>query len=718
MDHMMPPFALTGDAEIDEACPSHPHLLSEVAVVVVDSTRLMLVGGLGAPMVGRQLGALDVLAFLSELDGTRALEQLCADHLPNALERKRLLYLLLRNGLLEQSAPLAPLKVQAETASYLAKVMDQTRIHNRRQEAIAAFLRPIGMLGAGPFCRKLTLALQHAGLSVSVCAPGMPACALTIALLDETTRYDQLVDRLQDRHAAVLLVCPRGPALDVGPLLTNRGSCTTACYRASCTGLGYGVAPAQGPIWLAILCNVIVLLNSGTSPLSLVNNFIRYQLHGAQLHTAAYPVPRRHAVGATLTALADPCRAEHLQRLERHSRVALPPRRLIGVKNHDVHYAGQHVAAAKQFPLPHGDAGKVISLANATPSQGLLLQLIIRAFGYWRDADGNQRRICPSGGNLGAAECIVVRHDHARQRTSLLRYVPVVDWLEPVAAAPMTDLAGVAEYEIVCLANIEKARQKYFDFGPNLAFLDGGIGAAFLHAAALSAGLPLTFNYGPVAQDWVRDLLNHRRHYYAFVWRSGLPPMLTAPAQWDHFDRLLRQRRAARNCTRLHLAAPRIAALLAQARPQPGNGAEVALLSCLRPILVIEQAGQCASYEWVEGGGLRLCADSAITADAPGQQLLSQRNLSRAAGRLFMLADLPLVLNMQGVGGHDRLLTLTGQWIGSFWLAIERQRLHGCPAGATIESDLLSHLPPAFAHLFSLFAFTFGSAGDAESCRA
>lgn len=718
MDTLTPHFALTGDAEIDEVCPSHPRLLNEVAVVAVDSTRLMLVGGLGAPLLGRRLGALDVLAFLSELDGSRPLAQLCAHHLPAVSERKSLLYLLLRHGLLEQSAPAAPVATQPETASYLAKVMDQTRIHNRRADVVAAFSRPVGMLGAGPFRRQLTLALLQAGLNVSAGAPGTPACALTIAILDDTTSQDEWIDSLQAQHAAVLLVCPRGPALDVGPLLINRGSCTTACYRASCGSLGHGVEPATRALWLAIVCNVVVLLNSGTSPLSLVNNFIRYQLHGAQMRTTAHPVPRRHVLGAAAIPLAVPDRPEHLQRLERHSRVAVPPRRLIGVKNHDVHYAGRHMAAAKQFPLPHGDAGKAISMANATPSQGLLLQLMIRAFGYWSDAHGNQRRVCPSGGNLGAAEGMVVWHDAARQRTSLLRYVPVVDRLEPVADGPMTAPAGAAEYEIVCLANIEKARQKYFDFGASLAFLDGGVAAAFLHTAALTAGLPPTFRYGGVEQDWIRDLLNYRRHYYVFVWRAALPSIVTAPAQWEQLDQLLRRRRAARDCPHLSLAAPRVAALLDEARPQPGDDAEAALLSCLRPILVLEQAGRCASYEWIDGGGLRWCADSAISADAPGQELLSQRNLSRAAGRLFMLADLPRVLGMQGAGGHDRLLTLTGQWMGAFWLAIEREQLQGCPAGATIESDLLSHLPPAYAHLFSLFAFTFGSAGETAPCSA
>ncbi|MBP1202522.1 hypothetical protein JOD97_000536 [Duganella sp. 1411] len=716
MDRITQSFALTGDAEIDEVCPSHPRVLDEVAVVVVDSTRLMLVGGLGAPMLARRLGALDVLAFLSELDGTRALEQLCAAHLPAAPERKRLLYLLLRHGLLEQPAAPAPVAVRAETVRYLAKRMDQTRIHNRRPDVVAAFLRPVGMLGAAHFRHQLTLTLRQAGLTVCDHAPGMPAHALTIAILDEATPPDAWIDRLQGDNAAVLLVCPRGPALDVGPLLTSRGSCTTACYRASCDGLGYEDDPATRPAWLAIVSNVVVLLNSSTSPLSLVNNLIRYQLHDGQMRTTAFPVPRRNAIGATPIALAVPDSPGLLPRLERHSRIAVPPRRLVGVKHHDVHYAGHHVAAAKQLPLPHGDAGKVISMANATPSQRLLLQLLIRSFGYWTDAHGDQRRICPSGGNLGAAEGMVVWHDPARRRTILLRYVPVVDWLEPVADAPMTEAAGVDEYDIVCLVNVEKARQKYFDFGCNLAYLDGGVGAAFLQASAQAAGLPLAFRYGDVAPDWIGDLLDHRRHYYGYAWRAGLPSIATAPVQWDQFDSLLRRRRAARHCTRLDLAAPRIATLLGQARPRPDDGAESALLSCLRPILVLEQAGRCATYEWLADGALRLCPGSTIAADAPGQELLSQRNLSRAAGRLFMLADVPLVLTTQGTGGHDRLLTLTGQWIGAFWLAIEREGLHGCPAGAAIESDLLSHLPTAYAHLFSVFAFTFGNTGEAPPC--
>jgi len=716
MDRIVPPFALTGDAEIDEACPTHPRLLNEVAVVVIDRARLMLVGGLGAPMIARQHGELDVLDFLSGLDGTRTLEQLCGGHLPAASTRKSLLYFLLRHGLLEQSGPAAPAAVPPETVSYLAKVMDQTRIHNRRAAVVAAFLRPIGLLGAGPLCHQLARTLRQAGLTVSDYVPGAPVCALTIAILDDVTSRDAWIDRLQGLDAAVLLVCPRGRTLDVGPLLTNRGACTTACYRFCCHGLEDRAEAAIAPLWLALLSNVIVLVNSGTSPLSLVNNFVRYELHGAQIRTTAHPVPRLHALGATPAAIAVSDQPENWQRLERHSRIAVPPRRLIGVKHHDVHYAGRHIASAKQFPLPHGEPGRAISLANATSVQSMLLQLIIRAFGYRIDAYGNQRRVCPSGGNLGAAECLVIAHDQAQRRASVWRYVPVLDWLEPVADAPLTTVVQGPEYEIICVVNVEKARQKYFDFGHNLAFLDGGFGAAFVHAAALIAGLPLSLRYEPVAQDWVRELLHHRRHYYAFAWRASFPPVVSPPVQWEQFDSLLGQRRAVRDCTRLDLAVPQIAALLGQARPQPVNGADIALLACLRPLLVLEQAGQCTSYEWRQDSGLRLCIDSTIGVDAPGQELLSQRNLSRAAGRLFMLADLPYVLNTQGPGGHDRLLTLTGQWIGSFWLSIECQQLHGCPAGATIESDLLRHLPTALAHLFCLFAFTFGNAGDAAPC--
>lgn len=731
MDRLTARFALTGDPEIDQACPSHPRLLDEVVVVAIDGARLMLVGGLSAPVLARHIGALDVLAFLRQLDGSRTLAQLCASHLPAPEQRKRLLYRLLRHGLLEQPARGAP-ALEAHTAAFLARVMDQTRIHQCRDDAAAAFLRPLGLLGGGPFGRALALALQQCGLTVIDDAPGAPPCHLTIALLDGAGTLDARIDRLQGAGAAVLLVSARALTLDIGPLLVNRGCCTTACYRASGGAPGDPPPDALSAAWLATVCNAVVLLASGTASMSLVNNFIRYQIDGGAIGTSAHPVARRHALGgapgdatdsargdalrdAPRGALAAPLGAEQLQRLERHSRVAVPPRRLIGVKNYDQHYAPKNLLAAKQLPLPHGDAGSAIFLGNASAPQRLLLELIIRAFGYWPDADGQARRICPSGGNLGAAECLVLWHDQAGRRTRLLRYVPLADWLEPLADVPLAG-AGAPEYAVVCVANVEKARQKYADFGLSLGLLDGGMSAAFFQAAALAADQPIALGYGPLPGGVLGDMIAQRGHYYRFAWRAALPSLAALPAQWERFDSLLRQRRAVRDCPRLDLAVAGIGALLRQARPGVGDAADAALLACLHPLLVVERAGVCATYEWVDGAGLRLCPDSTIGPDGAGQELLSQRNLSRAAGRLFMLADLPRLLNMQGAAGHDRLLTLTGQWIGSFWLAIESRQLRGCPAGATIESDLLNHLPAAYGHLFTVFAFTFGNAGEAGAC--
>ncbi|NHZ32527.1 hypothetical protein [Massilia rubra] len=711
MASLTPRFALTGDAELDDAFPSQPRLLDEVAVAAIDDTRLMLVGGLGAPVVGRRFGALDVLAFLRQLDGTRTVEELCADHLAGAYERKRLLCWLQQHGLLEQPAAPTPAALDAHTGAFLAKVMNQTRIHQRRSDAAAAFLRPVSMLGSGRFRRELSLALRGCGLNVVDCMPGAPPCHMTIAVLDGTTGLDKQVARLQAAGAAVLLVSVRALSLDVGPLLANRGCCTTACYRAAAGAVDDACQAATLPLWAGIVCNALVLLNSGSTPFSLLNNFIRYQLDNGHLGCSTHPVARLHALGDAPHAIAAVDRPASLQRLERHSRAAVPPRRMIGVKSYEQHYAPKNILAAKQFPLPHGDAGKVISMASASPPQRLLLQLVTRAFGYWSDAAGNRRRICPSGGNLGAAECMVVWRDQSRRRTRLMRYVPVVDWLEPLAEASL-DGAGQAEYAIVCLANTEKIRQKYGDFGLSLGLLDSGFGAAFLQAAALAAGHALTPTCQPFEAPWLRDIVEHRRHYYNFAWRADLPCVSAAPIEWDRFDRLLRQRSAARDCSELDLAVPDIAALLRQSRPRPGDRAAAALMSSLHPILVIERAGVCVTYQWADEGNLLPCPGSTLSRDGPDQELLSQRNLSQAAGRLFMLADLSRVLHTHGPAGHDQLLVLIGQWIGSFWLAIESRRLRGCPAGAAVESDLLTHLPPSCAHLFNLFAFTFGNAPE------
>ena len=711
------PFALTGDAEIDDVCPSYPRILSEVSILQIDGARLMLVGGLCAPIIARRLGALDVMQFLSEIDGSRSLHTLCAPQLPTHEERKRLLYFLLRSSLLEQPSMEAGTSSGCQQMdSFLAKVMDQTRIHNRRQDVIEAFQRPVGVVGTGPFFNALQQTLSTLGLEVRTYSsashvPPSFSQQWVIIVLDADSAGDALVHRLQRENVYVLLVCPHGDALDIGPILSNRGTCTIACYRATCIDRPYILDPKFSPLWLANVCSVMVLLNSGTSPLSLINNFMRYQVTPHGISTSNESVARRFALGNRLESLHTTLEQNQMQRLDRHSKTAVPPRRLIGVKSHDVHYAPHNISAAKHFPLPHADECLAITASNATSAQTTLLRLIANAFGYWQDANGNTKRICPSGGNLGAAECLVLWRDQTNRRATLFRYVPIHGRLEPIGHAPfaVAQESGAAEYEIMCISNTEKTRHKYFDFGMSLAFLDGGISAAFMQAGAQAADQPLAFAYSPIPEQWVRDILHHRRHYYSFVWRANLASVSHhILPNLDAFDRLLHRRRASRDCRRLAMKVDQIAELLEQNRPTAQDGIAAALLQFLRPVLIVEQGGDCISYEFMADGSLRQLIDSDITVDGPEQELLSQRNLSQAAARVFMLADLVQVLRTFGDGGHDQLLTLTGQWIGGFWLALEAKQHPGCPAGAMIESDLLSNLPSDFANLFSLFAFTFG----------
>jgi hypothetical protein len=713
-------FALTGDNEIDAFCPSYPRLMPELSLVQVDANRLILLGGLSAPILPQRAGSLHVVDFLERLDGHRNIAALCAPEENGHEEKKKLLFTLLRLGVLEQGAgphATAP-GITADSAAFLAKVMDQTRLHNQRAAAGAALTRTIGLLGCGPFCKALGAKLVEMGMRVESAEQwatqqdGVCPYALVIAINDVHFIHDHLLGALQHEQVPVLLVTPYAEALDIGPLLLSRGTCTIACYRREQAGLPLAPACADdaNALWLAIVSNVVVLMASNTSALPLVNNFFRYENHPSGLRTMRHPVARSHHLQDTSALLSGLPSGAAPQRLQRHSRMATPPRRIVGAKSHDVHYSAKNVAAAREFPVPHGRA--VIHAANANPEQQYLLQLVERGFGYWEDSNGNLKRICPSGGNLGAAECLVIwTQPNAK---ILLRYVPLHRHLEMVVPIPMP-AAGVEscpQYEILCVSNIEKATRKYYDFGLSLAFIDSGVASAFTLATAHVLGLPLQVEYTR-PDDWqIESILQHRAHYYAFAWRAALPKAVPTGEACNlvAFDKLLAQRSAARGCLGLDLQAKSIQALLSATRPAAYDDRTRALLELLSPVLCLHGNGPSEVYilrhrpqlEWEPLAG------SSLARGAARQELLSQHNLNQASAMLFLLADLPTVLQLFGDAGHDQLLTLCGQWVGAFWLEIEKEKHRGCPAGGSVEADLLANLPPHMSHLFNLFSFTFG----------
>lgn len=711
-----PVFFLTGDAEIDSVCPTHPQILQEVTMIEMDDGRLMLLGGLSAPIFPRRVGTVDVAAFFQQIDGSRSIEHLCADHLPGAQERRRLVFMLLRNGLLEQptDGDHDHAKLNRNTLAYLAKVMDQTRVYNRRSDIAAALEHPIMIAGEKSFCDDLRSALTDIGLRSSAYeADADTAAKFAIVVLTNDSAQDALVLQLQRRGVPVLLVSPRANALDIGPLLINRGTCTVACYRADTLDRAYATDPRYRALWLATACNMILLLHSATAPVSLINNFIRYEVAAGGIKSSRIAVVRRFALGADIMpmhTLQDP---ELLKRLERYSKIALPPRRIIGVKGHDAHYAPKNIAAAKELPLAHANPDRALTPDNADRVQLRLFKLIKRSFGYMENKDGYLKRICPSGGNLGAAECLVIWRNTARKTMNVLRYIPEMHILEPlVQGALNVSLQNLPEYEIVCLANSEKTRRKYAEFGSNLAFLDSGIAAAFLSVTAKAEGQALTISYTPSEDSTVRQVIESRSNSYEFVWRAELlpsdPVSEDADSRMNTLDRILDQRRAVRDCVGLDLSLDVLEGVLRCSMPLTRDQRSADLLAGLVPILHVKLNGVYATYVFDCEHGLRILADSTLTHDQPGQELLSQRNLSEAPGKLFILTELPKVLELFGTGGHDQVLTLTGQWIGAFWLEIERRQHCGCPAGATIESDLLSNLPVEYGALFNLFSFTFG----------
>lgn len=690
-------LSLTGDPELDASVPRQPRVLPEISWLALSSTRVLAAGSLNATLLPARLGETSLFAMLERLDGRHSLAELIGPGQASQDDHRRFLRLLFRAGLLEE-APNADSNVN--TPSFHALVMDQTRRHPTRAEAIAASQRPVQVVGAS---QGLPGALAAGGIQV---VPGHTHggdIAFQLAVLD---RSGALPDEacLQPSRP-VLPVRLHGMSIDIGPWLYAHGGCTLSDLQRHIAAEPVNEEMANGTdtmILEAIAAHTISLLVAGTSPIVIASSLYRIRVDGEGLASERVALaPLADALDDVSDSLRD--------RLRARAESSMPALRHVGTKSHEAHHSPRNLLAALEIQEAAVQPLEVLPGLGARRTLSLR-RMLSTAFGYTRPRGGLLRRRCPSGGNLGSPEPLIWVAANGRLR--VYRYVALAGRLEQVSDSAL-DTPGSPDVGMVCLGNQEKLARKYGRFSDTLVHLDGGVARAYWLQAARVESVRTSEVPPGALPGAVQALIDSRSYHYKAVWAMRLfdAPLLARldparPLARRRLARAVDMRRSLRVFRNSASESDGFSRQVLRSRPSPGEALTREVLDSIVPIMRIRSHTSVQFHRIDHGGLLRPLP---LLGDA--DDLFLQRSLDRAPFAVFLLAPLEPLLRAGGETALDAALLAAGQWVGALWLSLAPLGLGGCPCGAAVESDLLRALPPQWSAHQLLFSFVAGQPG-------
>lgn len=676
-------FALTGDPEIDAAVPAYPQVLPEIRWHQLDADKMAAFGGLYGSIFPVQYAGKSLRGLLGEINGRTPIEAF--GHCPGSLYYLRNLF---RAGLLENAArATAPAvgKVPAEVDSFLARSLDQTRLHTDRAAAAQAYRQPLLLAAAHPLLEQ---AIRQGGGRTEVLHT--PPKAGDFAFLPLT--IDGLLPDLASLLAGggkLVPVLLGGDAVAIGPMLMHRGLQLQDVLASfgSCAG-------EPEPLLLSALVHQMQLLAARAAAPSFAQSLLRFSLQQGRLQV------ERVATISSAQRLAEDALRDWS---EQATLVAVPSKALVGSKPHEVHYQASNLAASLETVSAALPPQRLDSLLPA-PLAARIEAAVQQVFGI-RHEHGRVVRNCPSGGNLGSPELLLSVND--ARRSILLRFIPESGDFEQVAAGAGQPGAEL-QVQLLCLGNHERTTRKYGFFGRKLVWLDGGVALAYWRQALQAHGLSGTESALP---RLAAPLLERRRHYYEISWCQSIDLVGEADgAEVSALQTRIAARWAQRNYRPDLLPATEAQRLIDAARPQ-------AVHSSLRVLLVQRHGHQVQRWLCRADTAEWQSLDTAVESELPDDGLyFSQHTLDQAGQRVYLLGPAPGEIPGERLEDYHRRVRDAGEWMGALWLSLSIHGLGGCPCGAVSERELAAGMPAsAQAPRHVLFAFAFGRAAETLS---
>lgn len=680
----MEQFRLTGDSEIDSALPACPKLLDETIFYQMDSDSALISGGLRSFTLPLVLDGLDVKDILIKLNGKNLIE--CIAEGADCSEGssfKQLLWALLHNGYIEEDASLGFATTPEDTKSFLGIVRDQTRVHANRKEQLNSLLdNKIIVVGkcrksVGTLVEKLNFSV---GEKVAFDDPNqVNSFYLRVVLGDAPVDVDAFKSKM------TLYLSESDGSVSVGPLVVNE-------YCAQPDNLILR-SELFSELFYSISAHYILMLCSGSLCASIVNNVIRFSMKDGSLEShERVPVP-------AVSRLANPITSEHHQdALDLISWLYMPPIGLVGNKLHEMHYAPSNIQMARELPT----SGGVVLAPDRFRILDKHLPLLNLVFGY-EDSDGELgRRRCPTGGNLGSPECLV-SYASNEGKLYLYFYAPEANCFEFVDER-VIDPPVRESVVLHCLGNVQKTSKKYGRFGKNIVFLDAGVAKALLSRVVDKEEL-IGWNPGPDQHsEWVEAKVAERTGLYERIWSAEIDSSFFTYCKRDFYDdqiEALGKRFALRDYDSMPVPPVQIAKVV-----EDCFDVQQLSIEGVDIYLVVGQDTDGIGVHKLqnEGNGPEFIQISTV----PGAQLVNQHELNRAPAKLFFLYDLEIQLQKHGKDHYFETLLSIGTWVGRLWFDLHKHNLGGCPAGASIECEIMDVIQPKKDGVFNVFCFVLG----------
>ncbi|ETX12953.1 hypothetical protein OCH239_15150 [Roseivivax halodurans JCM 10272] len=493
------------DAEL--ALPERPRVPPEILMIPYGAHGLLFEGGDGNQIISGRGARSFIPRLVAVLDGTRTLPEILAAF-PRVDDAKVFgaLALLYSRGLLEDGPGAAVPEALEETAQFLGRYIDATRVNGNRGAALDR-LAGTRVALAGRGAAWLAEALDGAGLA-ALDTPATPAdlgpdtgLLLTLFSGPEPDAQDWL-DAAWNAGIRILHAHIGAETAEIGPLFVPAASASPTCFRRLRPETPSGT-PVDPGFWAG---TVAMSAQSLVSRIGRVELFDLCHVHQGtayeRLQLARLPGSEAAGLGHVAPPETDPHNV--VWRLHNAAN-AMPPRELLVPRDHQMHYSASNISTAQEKPDPHHGATPIALPEDRPLTDGArdgrldlptLGTMLRHAAGY--DADGT--RIAPSAGGLGSANLYLVARDvPGLPRGAMCHYyAPAhrLDYLGTVTDEELSGALGASAEDLpaallVGASDTDKTQKKYNNFAFRFAQLDCGVARAYLTDLAGHYGLPV-----------------------------------------------------------------------------------------------------------------------------------------------------------------------------------------------------------------------------------
>ncbi|WP_167012344.1 nitroreductase family protein [Candidatus Pantoea multigeneris] len=510
--------------DLQVGLPQKPRLIPELIWVPVSPTSLTLYGSQIPRTLHCAQGIPVLKKLLSLLDGSKTLDQLerlTGDAVAGGAIG--FISLLFRYGLLEESdSTLSEFNGNQTIAAWYGRFIGNTRKYSNRANVVGAMQRIVPLVIApAALCDALDRALDNvpfadAHVIALEALSAFPTNATHALFICTGEKQVESVEIFMDAWLAAGLpyFCVRIGLEEVqqGPYVVPGYSATHRCASRQLVAPGDQNDELVAAWWAVLALHEFTQLLSGLTRELYINTLRLHDLSGKGGYIHRVRIARLWGTCWENNVISPSTEGAYISWLH-HVSTRPPPHEYLAPTLFQTHFALKNIKLYAEsghalLPASEGDSypapteDNTLSLrqqsADITPAQ--LFNLLQFSGGQQKLADGSLRRIAPSAGSLQSVSFYVVINAVEGMNPGIYYYNGENHQLERITIAQYSALLrqlygplGVQEPDtpaatILISSYLARLRDKYDDFGLNLAFLDSGVAASYLNVSAAAMG--------------------------------------------------------------------------------------------------------------------------------------------------------------------------------------------------------------------------------------